>query len=275
MPYLFGKKWGFAPNIAKFSTIEPAYFAEGAADYNVDHWAFIAMGRYSFSQTTAVEFGGGYLYERYEKNEEHTGPDTPGPNLVDFDKYLLKLLIRHHHINYFYHYLNGFSNDMNLEHVTTSGEDEPFWKVLNISKLFLRSGKRGNWAFRSRIGFSTNKESPFVPFVLDNYITVRGSGNRVSRGTAEFTINSEYRHSIIEEEWGAVQGVAFIDMSAWRPAGGSLSEAFSAQNNVTFGGLGLRFHFRRLNNFVFRVDYGVSVTENKGRGIVFGAGQYF
>jgi hypothetical protein len=125
------------------------------------------------------------------------------------------------------------------------------------------------------LGVSTNKDSPFVPFVLDNYINVRGSGNRVSRGTAEITINSEYRHTLWEHDLGAMQGVVFMDMSAWRPAAGHFSDMFEDKNNVTFGGLGLRFYFRKFYNFIIRIDYGVSVTGNKGRGIVFGAGQYF
>ena len=129
--------------------------------------------------------------------------------------------------------------------------------------------------FCLRFGVSTNKDSPFVPFVLDNYINVRGSGNRVSRGTAEITINSEYRHTLWEHDLGAMQGVVFMDMSAWRPAAGHFSDMFEDKNNVTFGGLGLRFYFRKFYNFIIRIDYGVSVTGNKSRGIVFGAGQYF
>ena len=105
-----------------------------------------------------------------------------------------------------------------------------------------------------QLGISTNKDSPFVPFILDNYINVRGSGNRVSRGTAEKTINSEYRHTLLERYWGAVQGVVFMDMSAWRPAAGSFSEMFKDKNNVTFAELGVRFYFKKFNNFIFRFD---------------------
>ncbi len=275
MPYLLGRYWGFSTNLAKFSTIEPAYFETGATDYNVDHWGFLGFVRYNFSLFTTIEFGGGYLYERYEKNTSRTGAIAPGPDLLDFDKYLLKLTLTHNNIDYFYHYLNGFAGELNLETVKTVGEPALFWKVLNIYKFFFQSGQRGNLAFRLRTGIATNKNSPFVPFILDNFITVRGAGNRVSRGTAELTLNSEYRRTFLEDRSVVVQGVAFLDMSAWRPAGGDLSEMFNNENSVRFTGLGLRFHLRKINNFVFRIDYGISLPFDDSHGVVFGAGQYF
>ena len=274
-PYLFDDHWGLSADLARFSTIEPAYFAEGVADYNVDHWNFITNTIYNFDLNNSVEFGGGYLYERYDKNEIRSGQFAPGPDFRDYHKILAKFLLHSKYINYNYQYLKGFSNELNLENVTTAGDYDLFWKILNISKLFIRPNSTGNLAFRLRLGISTNKDSPFVPFVLDNYINVRGSGNRVSRGTAEITLNSEYRHTVWEPYWGAVQSVVFMDMSAWRPAAGEFSDMFTNKYNVTFGGLGLRFYFKNFNNFIFRLDYGKSVTGDKGSGIVFGAGQYF
>jgi outer membrane protein insertion porin family len=272
---LFNNHWGLSLDLAKFSTIEPAYFSEGVADYNLDHWNFLTLAIYNFSLNNRIEFGGGYLYERYDKNEARSGKFAPGPDVRDYNKALAKILFNNNYIDYYYQYLQGYSSELNLESVSTLGEYDLFWKVLNISKLFIRTGTTGNLAFRLRLGVSTNKDSPFVPFVLDNYINVRGSGNRASRGTAEMTINSEYRNTILEKDWGAVQGVVFMDMSAWRPAAGKFSQMFKDEYNVTFGGLGVRFYFRKFNNFIFRLDYGKSVTGNKGSGIVFGAGQYF
>jgi hypothetical protein len=274
-PYLFNNRWGLSVDIAKFSTIEPAYFSEGVADYNVDRWNFTSSAIYNFSLNNSIELGGGYLYERYDKNESHSGKFAPGPDMRDFSKFLAKLLLRNIYIDYDYQYMKGYANELNLENITTAGENDLFWKILNIFKIYFRPGAESNLAFRLRLGVSTNKDSPFVPFVLDNYINVRGSGNRVSRGTAELTINSEYRHTLLEQYWGAVQGVIFMDMSAWRPAAGSFSEMFKDKNNVTFSGLGFRFYLKKFNNFIFRFDYGISVTGNKGRGLVFGAGQYF
>ena len=109
------------------------------------------------------------------------------------------MMMGNDYLNYNYQYVSGFANDLNLESVTTIGYDDFFYKILNISRLFFRLGGEGNLGFRLRLGISTNKDSPFVPFVLDNYINVRGSGNRVSRGTAEMTINSEYRHTLYDQ----------------------------------------------------------------------------
>ena len=103
---------------------------------------------------------------------------------------------------------------------------------------------------------------------------MRGSGNRISRGTAELTLNSEYRHTLLQNSMGAIQAVAFLDLSAWRPAGSTVNEMWRAKNNVSFTGGGIRLHLRRLNHFVLRLDYGFSLTEDQ-RGVVFGAGQYF
>jgi outer membrane protein assembly factor BamA len=274
-PYLFNNHWGLAADVAKFSTIEPVYFSEGVADYNVDHWNIITNIIYNFSFNNSIEFGGGYLYERYDKNEIRSDKLAPGPDFKDYHKFLVKILLNNNYINYNYQYLKGYSNQLNLENVTTLGKNDLFWKILNISKIFFRPGVESNLAFRLRLGVSSNKDSPFVPFVLDNYINVRGSGNRVSRGTAEITLNSEYRHTLLEHYWGAIQGVVFMDMSAWRPAAGKFSEMFEDKYNVTFGGIGIRFYFKKFNNFIFRLDYGKSVTRNKGSGIVLGAGQYF
>jgi outer membrane protein assembly factor BamA len=274
-PYLFGKHWGLSGNVARLSTIEPAYFTDGRTDYNVDHWAFVLMGRYNFSLRNAIEFGGGYLYERYEKNLDRSGSNAPGPDLVDFDKYLFKFQFINNYIDYYYQYLTGYSNELNLETVSTKGEEEFFWKFLIITKLFLRMGGDGNWAFRLRAGISTNKISPFVPFVLDSYINVRGSGNRVSRGTAELTLNLEYRHTLFDKKWGAFQSVIFSDVSSWRQPGEDFSDMLLSKNIVTFIGLGIRFIVRKFNNFILRLDYGKSVTGYKGEGFVFGAGQYF
>lgn len=274
-PYLFNNIWGLTVDLAKFSTIEPAYFSEGVATYNVDHWNFISNIVYNFSSNNVLEFGGGYLYERYDKNDIRSGNLAPGPDFRDYHKILTKIIFINKYIDYNYQYLKGYSNELNLESITAFGNYDLFWKILNISKYFIHISAQGNLAFRIRLGVSTNKDSPFVPFVLDNYINVRGSGNRVARGTAEITINSEYRHTLWEHYYGSIQGVAFMDMSAWRPAAGKFSQMFENKYNVTFGGLGLRFYFKKFNNFIFRLDYGKSVTGNKGSGIVFGAGQYF
>lgn len=222
-----------------------------------------------------MQFGGGYLYERYEKNTGKSGPNPPGPDLETFHKYLLKLQLHQDRLNYFYQYLTGYSNILTLEIVAAKNEGFDFWKILNEAKWFASLSEINNLAIRLRSGISSNKDSPFVPFVLDSYINVRGSGNRTSRGTSELTLNLEDRVTLAEPRWGVVQGVGFIDWSSWRPAGGDFSEMLEADNNVTFLGLGIRVHYTRFYNLVFRLDYGMNVVKLQEHGLVVGLGQYF
>ena len=261
IPRIIGSRWGFTADISHISTIEPAFFQNGTASYNVDNNAYLAGLRFNLGNLNWLELV--------------VGENSPGPDQQSFEKLLIKLGLMQQSIDYYYHYLDGFANDVFVETVRTKGEDGKFWKVLSISRYFQRINERGNWATRLRLGLSTNRISPFVPFVLDSYLTARGSGNRSSRGTAEFTINTEYRHSIFENKSAAIQAVAFIDASAWRPAGGELSKMFNKENNVTLTGLGTRLYLRKLNNLIIRADYGVSLTTDGQHGLVFGIGQYF
>ena len=275
IPYLFGTRWGVSTNIGRLSNIEPTEINGQGVEFNVDRWSLITLGRYEFTQNLFLEIGGGYLFERYEKNVERSGNEAPGPPLQKFNKFLLKSLLTRNNINYFFHYLSGHANELTIEAVVTKGEDYIFWKILNVWKKFLRLGNRGNFAIRARTGISSNNDTPYAPFVLDNYITVRGSGNRISRGTAEFTVNAEHRHTLIQKQWGAIQVVSFMDWSAWRPPGGSFSGMFEKENNVTFAGVGLRIYFRKIYNLILRLDYGLSFTDTNQHGIVLGSGQYF
>ena len=74
-------------------------------------------------------------------------------------------------------------------------------------------GARGNWANRLRIGLSTNNESPFAPFSLDNNINLRGVGNAVDRGTGGIVFNTEYRYTLIDKKNIALQSNGFIDVT--------------------------------------------------------------
>jgi hypothetical protein len=51
-----------------------------------------------------------------------------------------------------------------------------------------------------RLGLSTNNESPFAPFSLDNNINLRGVGNAVDRGTGSIVFNTEYRYTLVDKK---------------------------------------------------------------------------
>lgn len=272
-PFLFRDNWGINLLLNQFATIEPAYFETVTAEYNVDRATYLLLIRYNFNRNFYVETGSGLLEEKYSlKNRlEYNAL----PTSVEFEKYIYKSNINYNDINYYYHYLDGSENETMFEIVTTRGYPEAFWQFLNVFKWYSHTGDKTNLAFRLRSGISKNEKSPFVPYVLDSYITVRGSGNRVARGTAELTLNAEYRYSVFETGSFAMQSVLFTDWSAWRAPGSDLSSLADTKNSVSFAGAGLRLYLQKFNNFIFRIDYGHSLTKSNQHGIVFGTGQYF
>ena len=278
IPQLFSQQWGLSYVLGRQSTREPAYFQDGNSEFDVDRWEFMGLLRFEMYRNLTrheillLEFGGGYLNETYNQR--------PGASFVyegetHFDKYFLTAHLVYQKLNYFYHYVSGVAPGLLLQRVQTVGFDDTFLKLLAEFRGYHRLGRRGNLAVRVRAGISSNEDSPFVPFVLDSYLNVRGSGNRVARGTSEFTFNVEHRQTLIDRRKWAVQWVAFVDNSAWRPAGTPLMEMFKPENTVSFGGGGLRLHIQRVYNFTLRVDYGVSLTDPGERGLVLGVGQYF
>ena len=213
-PYIKGTNWGFSASALKLSTIEPLFFTnfqqeQERVNFYYDNFTFEALGRYEFSFGHFVQFGGAYLFEKYaQKDDSPIGISIPSG--ARLHKGIIKGTHTLRRLDYYYHYLNGFSNELSGEIVINQQADQLFWKILNVSKYFRRIGKRGNFATRLRLGLSPNTTSPFVPFVMDSYVNIRGSGNRVARGTGEIVINTEYRHSIYENfNWGAIQGVGF------------------------------------------------------------------
>lgn len=274
-PYLFSNTWGLSTTLASFATTEPAYFETGATEYDVDRRSIGASVRYSLSPLIFANLGGSYLFERYEKNTAESIPDAPGPELAEFTKYLANATFTHDGIDYLGVFQSGIQQRLELEAVKTKDESDVFWKALYVGKLIQRIGLRGNTAIRMRCGLSKNKITVFVPFVLDSYVNVRGSGNRIGRGSAELTINVEHRHVLFDGNWWAVQGVAFLDWSGWRRPGKDLSTVFDDENIYTFAGLGARFFHWKTYNIVLRVDYGLDVKGFDNGGLVVGLGQYF
>jgi hypothetical protein len=267
-PLLWGP-WGLSAGVSRSATVENAPVLGVPQQVEVDRWAVTASGRYTRSPRLSFELGWGYLNERYAPQ----GQAVPAP--AAYDKLLVKAVVSSDRIDYFFHYLDGPAGELTAEAVKTLDEPRIFWKLLGIGRYFRRLGSWGNLALRLRAGLSRNDDSPFVPFVLDSYLTVRGSGNQVARGTAELTLNAEYRGTLVQREWGAVQWVGFSDWSAWRKPAEDLRDMFAENNTVTFVGAGARVILSRLNFLVLRLDYGSSVTSRGDHGFVLGTGQYF
>lgn len=141
-------------------------------------------------------------------------------------------------------------------------------KALSISNVI-------NWANRLRLGLATNNDTPFAPFTVDNNLNIRGVGNLIDRGTGAIVLNTEYRQTLYEKGWFALQGNAFFDAGSWRNPGGDFGDFAESQNFRVYPGVGLRFIHKKIFNAIFRIDYGVGITEDSTRGFVFGIGQYF
>ncbi len=197
------------------------------------------------------------------------------PDEVVANKLLAKFVFIINNVDRFYQYYNGLRNDIYVEQIFTEGNNSDFWKLLNETKYFKRIGLRGNIATRLRIGLSKNIETPFPPFVLDSYINIRGSGNRIARGAGEVVLNAEYRHTVLDKNWGGLQAVVFTDVGSWQPEGENLNSFFNNNNHQLFYGAGGRIYFQKLYNSFLRVDYGFNAIDANQNGVVLGVGQYF
>lgn len=273
-PYLFSRKAGVALNYQNLTTEEPVFLNEGTADYKYNNTSYEILGLYEFNFKHRIEVGFNYFNENYDYLSGATNQSVPRD--LDVKKVLYKGIYQYNDINYYYQYLSGFRSTLNFQYVTsTSGDLPEFFIGWNDFTYFKRIGEKGNWASRVRLGLSTNNESPFAPFSVDNNINIRGVGNTIDRGTGAVVVNTEYRHTLFEKGWFVLQGNAFVDAGSWRNPGGEFGDFSKTQNIRVYPGLGLRFIHKSIFNAIFRIDYGVGVTENATRGLVFGIGQYF
>lgn len=274
--YLGSSRWGLYTFAARNATLEPTYFGDQVVRYEVDFYNAGAYAKYELQYNHWLEFGGGYIYERYVKAPEDLHLTEYGPDLFKVQKYQMRVSNTLNRINYFYQYRTGFQNVLAVDGVLSPNPVvPPFWKVDNDFRYYRRLRKRGNLAVRGFFGFSENTPSPFAPFVIDSYVNIRGSGNRIARGTALTVINAEYRHSFFEGKWGAIQGVAFTDHGMLRPPGAPFGRMFWDANQYTYSGLGGRLYLRKIYNFTLRADVGMNVRNSREIGFVLGAGQYF
>ena len=265
-------RWGANINFVKWSTLEPLFFSQGSAEYEYDNWTFGATAVRYFQFRDKLEFGGAFFTEDYTLVGEGFS-DTPRE--VSEDKVLGKILYTIDRVNYHFFYLDGVKNFLNLQTVRSFDQSPDFYIVFNDFHYFNRLMPKGNFGLRFRMGLSSNQESPFAPFVLDSYLNIRGIGNRVDRGTGALILNMEYRHSLLEKERIAIQGVVFSDTGSWRNPGGNLDDFSNPDNFVLFAGGGFRFIHKKIYNAILRVDYGFNLQERQISGFVLGVGQYF
>lgn len=273
-PTLFSGKWGIALHHQNWVSEEPLYFDDQTANYRYQNISYEVLGLYQINFKHQLQFGVNFFKEKYDYLSGNTSPNVP--RTLDVNKRLLKLVYSYDNLDYYYQYISGFKSQFYGQYVTSENEfQDNFLIFWNDFFYYKRLGEKGNWANRLRVGLSSNNNTPFAPFALDNNVNLRGVGILVDRGTGSIVWNTEYRHTLYENNWLAIQGNIFNDFGTWRNPGGSLSDFVDSENVRVYSGVGLRFINKKIFNAIFRIDYGYGLTKNASKGLVFGIGQYF
>ncbi len=273
-PYLFNRKFGIALSHQNLTTLEPVFFNNTTADYKYNNKSFEVLGLYELNFKNNFQLGINYFVEDYQYKFGATSP-LVAQNL-NVKKLLYKLIYQYNNLDYHYQYISGFKSLFNFQYVTSTSDDLPEFLIgWNDFYYYKRLGKKGNWASRLRFGLSNNSDSPFAPFSVDNNLNIRGVGNLIDRGTGAIVLNTEYRHTLYEKGWFALQSNVFVDAGSWRNPGGDFGDFNKSQNIRIYPGVGLRFIHKNIFNAIFRIDYAHGVTKNATNGFVFGIGQYF
>ncbi len=273
-PNLFNRQFGLAINHQNLTTEEPVFLSNATADYKYNNTSYEVLGLFQIDFNHRLEFGINYFTEDYQYLSGATDPTIPLD--LNVKKLLYKVVYDYDNLDYYYQYVSGFKSILNFQYVTSRDEALPEFVIgWNDFLYFKRIGEKGNLANRLRLGISSNDDSPFAPFSVDNNLNIRGVGNTIDRGTGVIILNTEYRHTLYEKDWFILQSNAFIDAGSWRNPGGDFGDFGNTQNIRVYPGVGLRFISKKIYNATFRIDYGVGVTKDATNGFVFGIGQYF
>lgn len=277
-PNLFTRKLGVGINYQNNVLQEPIFFEdERDVKYKYTSRAFELRLMYEHNFKNRLEFGINIANEDYNYLSGELPEEIPENLGVDRVSFIGEY--EYNNITNEYQYVDGFRSIFTYSFtLNSSGDNEllrNFFIGRNDFEYFKRIGNKGNWANRLRLGYATNATTPFAPFALDNQLNIRGVGNTIDRGTASVVFNTEYRHTVLEKGWFAMQANAFVDAGTWQEPGGNLGDLIEGEKATLFSGLGLRFIHKRIFNAVFRIDYGISLGKKANNGIVFGIGQYF
>ena len=276
-PNLFSRNWGLAVNYQNWKSEEPLYFGQESANYLYNNISFEVLALHQINFKHQINFGVNLFKEKYQYLSGATNPSIP--QSLSLNKALFKLVYTFDNLDYYYQYVSGFKSVLYAQYVVTENDFQNDFQIFwNDFFYYKRIGAKGNWANRLRFGLSSNEKTPFAPFALDNNVNLRGVGILVDRGTGSIVYNTEYRHTVYDKKWLAIQTNIFSDFGSWRNPGGDLNDFFQNKNIKIYSGIGLRFISKKIYNATFRIDYGFSLLNTKGNskgGLVFGIGQYF
>ncbi|MGB3586329.1 MAG: POTRA domain-containing protein [Tunicatimonas sp.] len=270
-----GQPWGYAIDIRRIGTPEPLFFPEATVNYRYTNTSSGITGIRYFGFDRKVALGANFFVEEYEKDEAMRFPPLPGPDQLSQQKLLTRLSFETNHLEYDYFYRNGSFWRAIGQSVYTLDDQSHFFSLILERIQYWRPYRTANIAVRLKTGLATNNDSPFAPFVLDSQVNIRGSGNRVDRGTAQVVINAEFRQTVFQVSHFAGQVVGFADTGTWRKPGGELEDLVTQKHLRQFVGLGVRLINQRVFGAVLRFDYGVDIFNPGERGAVIGVGQYF
>ena len=273
-PFLFSSNFGIETSFQKLASIEPIFITNSLARYEYTNAGFEALGVYRINYRNSLKLGVNVFKEKYQYLSGATAIGVP--QVLEANKTLLKSNYVYDNLLYDFYLVKGFKSTFFGQYIFSSNDfQNEFIIAWNDFSYFKRIGRTGNWASRLRLGISSNDESPFSPFALDNNLNIRGVGNIIDRGTGAIVFNTEYRTTLYEKKWFVLQGNAFVDSGSWRKPGGGFDDFANADNFRVYPGLGLRFIHKTIFNATFRIDYGYGITNNAAKGVVFGIGQYF
>lgn len=277
-PNLFTRKLGVGVNYQNNVLQEPIFFADKRnVNYKYNSQAIEFRLMYEHNFNNRIELG------LHIADEDYNYLDGILPNsfpqVLGVNRTSIIAEYEYNNITVDYQYVDGFRSVFTSSFTLASKGDNDllrnFFIGRNDFEFFKRLGENGNWANRLRLGYATNSTTPFAPFALDNQLNIRGVGNTIDRGTASVVLNTEYRHTILEKGWFAMQANVFADAGTWQDPGGDFGDLVSGKSASLFSGLGVRFIHKRIFNAVFRIDYGISLGKKSNNGLVFGIGQYF
>lgn len=259
-PYIFGSKIGVEYQSQYFEA------TENQSDVDYDGYKFSEhrlSAKYEIVYEKDILLGIAHTIEQIENDLEQ----------IDEKKSVRVLSeVRFQHLNYRYFILDGWQNTFIFSYRMPYSEHKNSIDFYDELKLF-KSYNRFNFGCRFAYGLSTEEESFYMPYVVDNYKNFRGSGYRAYKGNQLVMLNLEGRITVFENNLGGIQTMIFSDV-------GKISSWITQEDNqlnesLLYVGPGIRLIFKKAYNAVLSIDYGININDITQGGWVIGWGQYF
>lgn len=263
------RKYGAKIRLSKYSTNEPLYFLDTSSVFEFDNYA-LTLGAHRWVKDVhqiSAEVSG---FKEFYRQKDMVELGLPGREF-DFWKYQIRLGYQFNNLAYFFEQINGTLFKINLETVQTKGFPEASFFKGDAELRKFWSKKFLSIAYRGQFGISTNNFSPFTPYVVDGFVSVRGIGNRIDRGTAQVMQALECRFRVLRNDLLIAQLAGFLDGQQLRLPGST--ELLNSKIYYSTG-IGVRILPQRWYKTTLRLDYAITTSENRP-GVSFGLGHFF